>query len=108
MKKKGVKKRKSVSRSRKSSNNLLSKRNVVIIVVALIVAYFLFSYSGDDYDSNDGELNSVRTSLKAFFIRLFGLGGGCSEDTDCSDGKFCDKLTAVCSVNKVEFGGFTD
>lgn len=96
MKKKGAKKRRSYSRSRGSSNDLLNKRNIIILIVILTVAYFLFNYSGDDTVNEEGELGSLRLTLKNWILRIFGGGKECGQNSDCPNGEFCDTLVGIC------------
>ena len=96
--KKGVKRKK----ARSKRNDLFSKRNIAILVVVLVLAYFLISSGGDG--SEEEGLASLRTSIKTFFVRLFGIGG-CDSDADCPNGKFCDGLTELCGITKTSFDG---
>jgi len=94
-----------VKRKERESKNFLSNGNWIIILVVVVLAYLLLNYSGNG--SEDEGLNSMRSSIRLFFVRLFGLGG-CNSDSDCENGKFCNQLTKICSATKNKIVDFSD
>ena len=100
--KKGAKRK----HNKKSSKDLFSKRNIIILIIVLVLVYFVVN-SGDS-NEEDG-VYSLRDSIRAFFARLFGLGG-CKSNSDCDVGEACDTLTSICAPaeNVKSFSGFND